>query len=165
MTQDTIELRSRITRMYDYYAPEKVCTVDTVLESFDGRQQAIMPALIEKYGPEPTHVPLSAASPTSRLPFRSALFPDSSPVVFGGSRCGSTATSARNSPRPQACGAENGFGVSPGSSYRDRILRLYERYAPEKACNLDTVIALNAGREEILIRALVAKYGPEPDNV
>ena len=44
---------------------------------------------------------------------------------------------------------------------RDRLLRFYRKYAPEKVPSVDTALLSYAGREELMWRLLVAKYGPE----
>ena len=54
--------------------------------------------------------------------------------------------------------------VNVGGKYRDRIVAIYQKYAPEKMERLDdpTWWDKYAEREESLMLALVAKYGPEP---
>eukprot|EP00754_Rhynchopus_humris_P038271 Rhum_TRINITY_DN2091_c0_g1::Rhum_TRINITY_DN2091_c0_g1_i1::g.5764::m.5764 len=47
-------------------------------------------------------------------------------------------------------------------AYARRLTALYERHRPARLCDVDTLLDAYAGREDDLIRALVAKYGPEP---
>ena len=48
-------------------------------------------------------------------------------------------------------------------AYARRLAALYERHRPARLCDVDTLLDAYAGREDDLIRALVAKYGPEPE--
>jgi len=53
--------------------------------------------------------------------------------------------------------------ASPESrTYRDRVLAIYQAYAPARAALADGALQAYRGREERLIRTLVRKYGPEP---
>jgi len=44
-----------------------------------------------------------------------------------------------------------------------RIERVYKRYAPHKLDRMASQLEKHEGKEEKLLRALVAKYGPEPE--
>ena len=48
------------------------------------------------------------------------------------------------------------------SSYRDRVLAMYEKYDPGKINQVDPLLKKHAGKEEQVIASLVKKYGPEP---
>ncbi|EKF32120.1 hypothetical protein MOQ_004035 [Trypanosoma cruzi marinkellei] len=50
------------------------------------------------------------------------------------------------------------------SSYRERLVAFYEKYAPRKVGQVDAQLEKYAGREEDFFAALVQKYGPEPGN-
>jgi hypothetical protein len=50
--------------------------------------------------------------------------------------------------------------VAPGT--RERLVRFYSRYAPEKVAEVDRLLELFAGKEEETFARLVAKYGAEP---
>ena len=45
--------RVRLERFYTQYAPEKLSVVDTALEAYAGREEAMFKLLEKKYGPEP----------------------------------------------------------------------------------------------------------------
>ena len=47
--------------------------------------------------------------------------------------------------------------------YRERLTNFYKAYAPEKVSEVDSFLTKYAGKEENLFRALVKKYGPEPE--
>ncbi|EAN94217.1 hypothetical protein, conserved [Trypanosoma cruzi] len=48
--------------------------------------------------------------------------------------------------------------------YRDRVIALYQCYAPEKMAGVDAQLSKYEGREEEFIQAIINKYGPEPDS-
>lgn len=48
-------------------------------------------------------------------------------------------------------------------SYRDRVIAIYEAYAPEKLPTVDNALKKYDGHEEALIETLVQRYGPEPN--
>lgn len=52
-------------------------------------------------------------------------------------------------------------GHSP--SYRERLWAIYSTYEPEKLRFVEGTLQKYKGREEAVIKALVQKYGPEPD--
>jgi hypothetical protein len=47
-------------------------------------------------------------------------------------------------------------------SHRQRVTAFFEKYNPSKLASVDTLLTGYAGKEEDLLGALVAKYGPEP---
>jgi len=47
-------------------------------------------------------------------------------------------------------------------SYHDRVEALYKKYDPAKVAQTDATLVKYAGKEEMVIAALVKKYGPEP---
>ena len=46
-------LRDRVLRFYEVYNPSKLSDVDTILTTFAGREDKLIPALVKRYGPEP----------------------------------------------------------------------------------------------------------------
>eukprot|EP01064_Diplonema_japonicum_P009220 TRINITY_DN16697_c0_g1_i1.p1 TRINITY_DN16697_c0_g1~~TRINITY_DN16697_c0_g1_i1.p1 ORF type:complete len:587 (+),score=88.85 TRINITY_DN16697_c0_g1_i1:43-1803(+) len=50
----------------------------------------------------------------------------------------------------------------PDLDYRRRLTNMYTCFAPDKLSDVDELLEAHAGREETLLSALVAKYGPEP---
>ena len=59
--EDVAELKRRILRMYEYYAPEKRSSADKLIEKYAGNEKSLLETLISKYGPEP------AADATARF--------------------------------------------------------------------------------------------------
>lgn len=49
-------------------------------------------------------------------------------------------------------------------SYYKRLYRFYEKYNPQKLCNVEKLLSQSRGEEEQLFAILVGKYGPEPED-
>eukprot|EP00759_Apiculatamorpha_spiralis_P023059 PhF_6_TR26974/c0_g3_i6/m.39359 len=57
------------------------------------------------------------------------------------------------------------YGPEPNVSREDpktRLIRVFQKYNPEKLSTVDEILKKYAGKENELFEALVAKYGPEP---
>eukprot|EP00758_Cryptobia_borreli_P004221 Tbor_TRINITY_DN4250_c0_g1::TRINITY_DN4250_c0_g1_i1::g.24022::m.24022 len=48
--------------------------------------------------------------------------------------------------------------------WRQRFIAFYKKYNPSKISYIDPTLAQHPGTEELLMKALVYKYGPEPDH-
>ena len=46
-------IRERLLKFYSKYNPEKLDSIDTLLEHYEGREKVLLAKLIDKYGPEP----------------------------------------------------------------------------------------------------------------
>ena len=46
--------QERVFAIYQTYAPDKLSTVDSTLDKYKGNEEALLAALVKKYGPEPT---------------------------------------------------------------------------------------------------------------
>jgi hypothetical protein len=51
---------------------------------------------------------------------------------------------------------------TPRKSYRDRVIAMYTKYAPEKLSTVDRTMEKFKGQEEEVMKTLIGKYGPEP---
>ena len=47
------DYRARLVRFYEHHAPDKVGSVDAALNTYAGKEEAMMKALVKKYGAEP----------------------------------------------------------------------------------------------------------------
>eukprot|EP00759_Apiculatamorpha_spiralis_P019173 PhF_6_TR25323/c0_g2_i2/m.34988 len=165
------DMRSRVLAMYQKYAPDKVGNVDAAMKAYAGREQELIEALVAKYGPEPASSPRAASvAPTSNGTLRArvlAMYQKYAPEKAGNVDAAMQAYAGREQELIDALVAK--YGPEPGatsagdkSDMRSRVLSMYQAYAPEKAGNVDAAMQAYAGREQELIDALVAKYGPEP---
>ncbi|EKF30228.1 hypothetical protein MOQ_005969 [Trypanosoma cruzi marinkellei] len=128
--------RQRLVNFYTTYAPERIDSVDNQLKKYAGREEPLFEALVAKYGPEPEYENAdeneNEADDNKDLSYENA--------------------------------DENGnkTGNKEKISYRDRVVALYNLYAPNKLDKVDAQLEKYRGHEEEFIAALEQKYGPEP---
>ena len=172
--------RQRLVRFCNKYAPERVHSVDSLLDVYRGREEEMFAKLSAKYGPEPPPpldhlVPpshartllFSAPLPADALPdyrarlvrFCAMYMPNKRHRVdevlkeyIGREEDLFTALVKKYGPEPSA----------PRSSYRDRARRLLQCYNPERITDVDAMLRAYQGNEEEYILSLVERYGPEP---
>jgi preprotein translocase subunit Sec61beta len=164
--------KSRLTRMYETYNPERLSTVEATLTKFAGREEEMFAALVQKYGPEPparassTHgdtVPVS--QPVDFRPrlvrFYQQYLPDNLATVdavlnkFAGREEEMFAALIQKyGPEPRS--------VIGNATFAARLTAFYQKYNPDKVSTVEATLAKFAGREEEMFAALVQKYGPEP---
>ena len=173
--------KSRLTRFYKQYAPDKVAAVDATLKAYAGREEAMFNALVKKYGPEPTSssgggggggksAKTGGSDHKSRLTrFYAQYAPDKVAAVdatlkayAGKEEAMFNALVKKYGPEPDAGGDEGGDDEGGGSDHKSRLTRFYKQYAPDKVAAVDATLQAYAGREEAMFNALVKKYGPEP---
>ncbi|RNF24074.1 uncharacterized protein Tco025E_02593 [Trypanosoma conorhini] len=126
------DYRSRMIAMYQRYEPSKLGSVDASLLKFKGREEAVIRQLVKKYGPEP-----DSAAKRDEFPL--------TPVEVAVPEPGALFHASNDAP-----------------SYHDRLLAIYQTYAPSKVRTVRATLEKFKGREEAVIRQLVKKYGPEP---
>eukprot|EP01062_Namystynia_karyoxenos_P028524 TRINITY_DN215_c0_g2_i1.p1 TRINITY_DN215_c0_g2~~TRINITY_DN215_c0_g2_i1.p1 ORF type:complete len:821 (+),score=279.39 TRINITY_DN215_c0_g2_i1:145-2463(+) len=157
---------SRVKRMYEKYEPAKVGQVDALMAKYKGKEQALMDALVKKYGPEP--VPEGGDAPADDWRSRiTRMYNKYEPAKVGQVDALLAKYAGKEQQLMEALvkkyGPEPGApGGSRGPDYEGRVRRMYEKYEPAKAGQAAQLLQKYSGREEQLIEALVKKYGPEP---
>lgn len=71
----------RVRAMYEHYCPEKLSNIPKIVEAWFGREQDLIIALIEKYGPEPETIRVTTTTSSTPLmsePSNSVLSPTAS---------------------------------------------------------------------------------------
>ncbi|ORC84127.1 uncharacterized protein TM35_000491330 [Trypanosoma theileri] len=63
----------RLTAFYERYAPNKVAQVDAQLEKYKGREEDLLAALVQKYGPEPEVVNTTVSASGVSMSFKDRL--------------------------------------------------------------------------------------------
>jgi hypothetical protein len=135
------QFRARIERFYACHAPNRLQDLGRILPMIVGTEEETMQKLIRKYGPEPV---LSTVSDTE------LLTNETLPV------------NADTGSAPQGASSELIVTEeSPTSETRDRLIRFYTHYAPEKLEGVDRIFSQMVGFEEDTFAKLIAKYGPE----
>ena len=145
--------KARLTRFMLKYDSKNLDKVDMLLTKFAGEEEELMIRLIDKYGPEPPAKTAPAASSAS--PTRIMLPNSPGPSPQPGLPRPATSLSAgapREAPSPPPVPLD----------YRSRVIAMYETYMPSKLASLDVMLDRYKGSEDVLIEALVGKYGPEP---
>ena len=140
--------RSRLERFYAKYNPEKLSVVDRALVSFKGREEEMFANLVEKYGPEPTTTTEKIVEESNNI--------IATPVE-------NTTKNEQISENQNQQQQESDNSNSSPNSYRERLVRFYSKYNPEKVPLVDRALATFEGREDEMFVNLVEKYGPEPD--
>jgi len=64
----------------------------------------------------------------------------------------------------EAAAKKEAVAITKYWNYKARATAIYLTYAPDKVGRVDAAMKAYAGQEEVLIEALVAKYGPEPED-
>jgi hypothetical protein len=57
---DELDYRGRCYAIYKRYDPTRLAKVDKLLEKYKGKEHALIPALVNKYGEEPPFRPTNA---------------------------------------------------------------------------------------------------------
>jgi hypothetical protein len=134
--------RERVTRMFEFYHPDELTRIDEILANYQGNEDNLIAILIATYGDEP----MPPSQQQQQAP--------------------STRSQQAAPQQPQQVRPPLGSSVSSEhpelGTYRDRLVRFYEFYNPEKIADVDRVLEKFEGREEQMLRQLRAKYGDEP---
>jgi hypothetical protein len=142
-------VRGVVESFYRYYNPDKLLDpafLPSVLSTYRGHEAILVRQLTSLYGPEPHELWLQVKSGKGFEAFNSP----------GGT------TRKRTEKSDTSVGAST---PTTAKEMRRRIEKFYRHYNPEKlkdAGFLETVIGTYKGHEGILIRQLIALYGPEP---
>ena len=177
-------LKSRLTRFYQKYAPEKLAKVDSHLAKYAGREDEFFKALVNSYGPEPpsTPSPSNLQNPPTQqqqqqqpyttkqrlTAFYQKYAPDKVAKVddhltkYAGREeelfKALVAKYGAEPPQPSSSNQQLQQPLSP----KQRLIAFYQKYAPDKISKVDDQLKKYEGREEEFMKALVTKYGPEP---
>ncbi|CUG93171.1 Hypothetical protein, putative [Bodo saltans] len=184
--------RSRLERFMQQYNPEKLSTIDKILDAYKGREQEMFEALVKKYGPEPSESSVTAPPPRPQpqstpssssssnihrgrlLRFMQRYNPEKIETIdkildaYKGREVEMfEALVKKYGPEPADNNAADGNSVSnagaSGSDHRARLIRFMEVYNPERLSTIDKILEAYQGREQEMFEALVKKYGPEPE--
>jgi hypothetical protein len=182
--------RARLVRFYQFYNSDKLAAVDDTLAKYDGREEELFAALVDKYGPEPASAKAKArktrgtrlAQQMPPSPARArlvrfyraynsdklAIVDDTLAKYDGREEELFAALVDKYGPEPPARktrGTKRGPRLAQQTSSspaRARLVRFYQFYNSDKLAAVDDTLAKYDGREEELFAALAGKYGPEP---
>jgi hypothetical protein len=168
--------KARMERFYAKYAPEKLSQVDFILDNSEGLEEEVFRKLVTKYGPEPPadspSVNGQSSPPGTPRQAGNGTLAVASPQSKSGASTPRTGADASNNDKANSSGnfpappPQQNMTPSPQAPnrqfYRDRMVRFYQKWAPEKVAQVDYVLDNSVGEEEDIFRRLVSKYGPEP---
>eukprot|EP00760_Papus_ankaliazontas_P029055 PhM_4_TR4118/c0_g1_i1/m.66260 len=125
-------LKSALVDYFGKYNPDRVSSVDTLLDYYAGREMEFFSQLETKYGAAP-QLPTAAAAATP-APLRSRR-----PSMNGG--------------QPSAI---------PRDVLKATLVPYYLKHNPERLDNIDTLVGFYSGREQEYFKQLEQKYGEAP---
>ncbi|KAJ9440349.1 hypothetical protein DIPPA_60682 [Diplonema papillatum] len=168
------DYKARFVNMYAMYCPEKISTVDALLERVAGNEGAAVTQLVAKYGAEPAVASSSGVPQQRQLTHQErviALFKKYCPdklerandllVKHKGNEenlIASLVTKLGPEPPPPS-----GATKAP-KTWRERLEAFYKHYNPEKLHTVEALLSRHKGREADVLESLIAKYGPEPED-
>ena len=152
--------RPRLIRFFSKYNPQKLNTIDVVMDRFRGRYESMIAKLVAKYGPEPPEPAPGSGEPDAALAPLPPQLTDASSLI-GSSRAshsrggGDSDEDADNNEEDDRAESNLDF-VEP---LKARLIRLLDHYDKPRLAAVDAY--LNGWLEEGLAK-LVAQYGTEP---
>lgn len=145
LVSDPEGLRKRVRAFYKHYNPSKLSKVDNLVTRTKGKanyEERLMAMLVEKYGDEP-ETPEEGGD-------------DDNEEEVGDDE------EASDDDDDEDDDGDDGVDWT----FRGRVVRFYNKYAPEKISDVDKLVERTNGNpknEEKLMNALIDKYGPEPE--
>ena len=154
--QPAVMPRDRLIAFYGHYCPEKVSTVDRVLEAYKGDEEALFGELVAKYGPEPKSLvgsSLAGGEAAATGPSAGSSSANNTGILHPRSL-------APPYDRPERRMATD--GSAENVDIRRRLVIFFRRYAPERLPFVDELMDANRGKFDSMFDQIVKKYGPEP---
>lgn len=159
----------RLQRLFSKYAPEKINTIENLLELHQGKESELMVTLAIVYGPEPPAEPVALSTATANPHVgKSEAFSDCSTIVPPRrplyNETSFVLTQCRETPvlHPYAISKNPSKFCPLRAWYRRRLQRIFEVYDPSRLSSLDELLTEHERWESRLIFQLVSRYGPEP---
>ena len=141
--------------------PAKLNTIEATLKEWEGNERQLVDAIKEGYPKIPPTVRQRVAAIYKNHNPEKLLTVDETLKAVPGREVQLIAALVKK----YNVDAETASTRSSSSSveeYRARALAMYRKYNPAKVDTVDQGLKRFAGQEELLIEALVKKYGPEP---
>lgn len=172
----TASYRQQLVDLYVKHDPDKVGSVDAILQRFAGHEEDLVQTVAREYAERstksevPEHALQRGSSPDACRPQQPPQQEDNS-TADSSLRASVELENVSRSPSrsvtvTRAPSTPNGATVSSKcddfNSYHVRLTRLYEAHAPLRVSRVDHELAKYRGREEELIQAAAARFGPEP---
>ncbi|CUG88621.1 Hypothetical protein, putative [Bodo saltans] len=190
--QERADLEKRLTEFYNEHEPAKLSSVPTLVTRYLDMPDELFDALGKKYRPAETaeaakkrtealdafkqklREEFTARCPEklSQLERLAAEYVDHQSTLLNEIRNTHPVLPTSNAGEQPAAGSSSSgsdAGTNAAASpppttitWRDRVIRMYSRYQPDKLPSVDGLMIKYAGMEAQMLSALVLKYGPEP---
>ena len=180
------KFKERLTRFFAQYCPDRMDSIDMMLQKYAGREEDMIKQLVAKFGPEPAAAASPAAGPSSPRAVLSGngasykervvrLLSAYAPDKVGNADALLTKFAGKEEeliqnlvskfgPEPAAAAAApKPNSESDPSSYRSRVTRILSKHAPDRLGKVDALLQQYRGKEDELIQYLVDKFGPEEE--
>ncbi|CUG90344.1 Hypothetical protein, putative [Bodo saltans] len=166
--------RERISAFYQYYAPEKLPDLERLLLLCAGKDDESIDTMIKKYGPEPKQPQFRARVERFYAFYAPNRLQDIDrllPMMVGCEDETMSKLIVKYGPEPRSEVKSTTERVATAiadapslasHNIRERLVRFYTFYAPEKLADVDQLLPRIVGLEEETFLKLVEKYGPEP---
>ena len=178
------KFKERLTRFFAQYCPDRMDSIDMMLQKYAGREEDMIKQLVAKFGPEPAAAASPAAGPSSPRAVLSGngasykervvrLLSAYAPDKVGNADALLTKFAGKEEeliqnlvskfgPEPAAAAPKPNSESDP-SSYRSRVTRILSKHAPDRLGKVDALLQQYRGKEDELIQYLVDKFGPEEE--
>ena len=170
------DYRARVVNIYTMYAEDKLAQVDAMIEKYSGREPALLASLISRYGEEPCKAAVpggggaAAPKPLTIKERIVALFKAHNPAGMakidgllqkhaGQEEALLKALVGKLGPEPAPPVVQGGGAAAEPLTHKERVVRLFQKYQPEKVGEADAFLKKFEGREEDLIQVCVELFG------
>eukprot|EP00759_Apiculatamorpha_spiralis_P000357 PhF_6_TR1006/c0_g1_i3/m.2006 len=171
--------RDILIKYYSQHNPRKVGDVDQLLDQYKGQEASFWKELEKKYGiPPETPVPPQSNAPRTTSDtldviarikrmyqkYNPKMEANADRVIAqykGEEEKLLKELVADYGPEPAGPNSDS-VGASNEQAFKDRLIRFYEHYKPEKVADVDKIVSKNKGFEPQIMAELVKRYGPEP---
>ena len=144
----------RLTNFYKAYEPSKVSQVDSFLDKYVGKEEALFRALVKKYGPEP--------EPSDGGDEEEDDDDDEDDDEDGGAAQPKGAAEAKPKGKSQKTKIVK---QAVQQTFEQRLVAFYTKYDSSKLGIITTIMSKYGDDAEKLFKSLVKKYGKEPKAV
>lgn len=148
--------KKRLQRFYAKYNPSKLDAVDKTLRSFEGKEDSLFSALVEKYGPEPVEEEVAKVEPKSEESVPAPAPTEQAPPPHAAEE-GKAATAGEHDVSAPASSVDG-----EPRPVEMRLTRFFCKHFPTKVHAVPKLLEAFKGRETLLFQVLEENLGSEP---
>jgi hypothetical protein len=156
--------RERLAVIFTRYAPQELPNIDAWIDAHEGKEDEFLRTLEDQYGAAPpTYRERVTAIYTHYNPEKLASVDEGLRMYAGKELLLIAALVKKYGPEPHNVDGPTGKSDEEIEEYRARVTAMYHKYNPAKLSMVEQNLEMYKGQEELLMEALITKYGPEPD--